>query len=319
MNQIKGAQDSITRLDTIALQTSDGHVMVIVPSFGGNVAQLQLKKDDHLYSVLNGNQRPAEFSGKSIFKGAQLLPFANRLNNGRFAFAGQGYQMALNYPEEGHACHGFVYEQPFNVLHTKKSDGQVQARLSYDYHGSISGFPFPFRTELTYDLSNEQGFTCQTRVINTGQQAMPLSHGWHPFLQIENRSIDDLQLQLPPAYRLELNSRMIPTGHQRPFLQFIQKTLIGSTELDDCFRLEENGDRIQYIELTDPSRDLTLRLWQESGTHKYNYVQIYTPPNRQSIAVEPMTSNVDAFNNGRDLIVLKPGQAFTAAFGIQMG
>ncbi|MBU0474326.1 MAG: hypothetical protein KKF62_09190 [Bacteroidetes bacterium] len=35
-------------------------------------------------------------------------------------------------------------------------------------------------------------------------------------------------------------------------------------------------------------------LWQEVGKGKYNYLQFYTPPKRNSVAVEPKTRNVNS-------------------------
>ncbi|MCB0643138.1 MAG: hypothetical protein KDC44_15925, partial [Phaeodactylibacter sp.] len=51
---------------------------------------------------------------------------------------------------------------------------------------------------------------------------------------------------------------------------------------------------------------------------KYNFLQVFTPDHRQSIAIEPMTCNVDAFNNREGLIVLKPGEAHAASFGLRL-
>ena len=59
-------------------------------------------------------------------------------------------------------------------------------------------------------------------------------------------------------------------------------------------------------------------MWQEAGPGAYRYLQVYTPPGRESIAIEPMTCAPNAFNNGMGLIRLDPGEAFTASFGISL-
>jgi aldose 1-epimerase len=38
---------------------------------------------------------------------------------------------------------------------------------------------------------------------------------------------------------------------------------------------------------------------------------------RRSVAIEPMTCPPDAFRSGRDLIVLAPGQTWSASWGIR--
>ena len=42
----------------------------------------------------------------------------------------------------------------------------------------------------------------------------------------------------------------------------------------------------------------------------------YIPPDRSSIALEPMTCKANAFNNGDGLITLAPGESFEGSFGV---
>ena len=63
--------------------------------------------------------------------------------------------------------------------------------------------------------------------------------------------------------------------------------------------------------------DFGFTIWQETGKYKYNFLQVYTPPHRKSIAIEPMTCAPDAFNNKDGLIVLGPFESFYAVCGIK--
>ena len=58
-----------------------------------------------------------------------------------------------------------------------------------------------------------------------------------------------------------------------------------------------------------------LTYWQETGEGKYNFIQIFTPPHRTCIALEPMTSNIDTFNNGDGLVLLKENEQLSGNFG----
>jgi Galactose mutarotase and related enzymes len=40
----------------------------------------------------------------------------------------------------------------------------------------------------------------------------------------------------------------------------------------------------------------------------YPYLQVYTPPHRQSIAIENLSAAPDVFNNRMGLIELEPGE-----------
>ncbi|PLW97237.1 MAG: aldose epimerase, partial [Marinilabiliales bacterium] len=71
-------------------------------------------------------------------------------------------------------------------------------------------------------------------------------------------------------------------------------------------------------QLYSSKKNVSIHVWQETGLHKYNYVQIYIPPDRTTVAIEPMTSIADAFNHGEGLIILKPGDVYINNCGVYL-
>ena len=62
----------------------------------------------------------------------------------------------------------------------------------------------------------------------------------------------------------------------------------------------------------------TIEVWGEATTQ---WVQVFTAPHRDSVAVEPMTCGPDAFNEGptyRDRIMLRPGDSANAVWGVRV-
>ncbi len=290
----------------------------IVPQFGANVNGLALLKDQHLFSLLDGNyNRKDFFEDRNIFKGAKLVPFANRLKDGYYIFAEQSYQLDLNYEDEHHACHGFIFDKPFTVVDSHKNSHYAEVRLRYDYDGGISGYPFPFRIELNYQLWNNNGFACKTLICNRGKHDLPMVDGWHPFLKLGS-SINHLKLTMPVKDRIVVDDRLIPTGEKIPAPKFKEGIILGKTFLDTCFTMEPGAKGSQNIALQDPQQHITLNLWQETGSQKYNFIHVYTPPHRNSIAIEPMSGNINAFNNEEGLVILKAEQTFEASYGIYL-
>ena len=80
---------------------------------------------------------------------------------------------------------------------------------------------------------------------------------------------------------------------------------------------EEKG--VAVTQVANPARNLKLEVWQETGPKQFNYLQVYTPKTRQSIAIEPMSCAPDAFNSGKGLIRLKPDEVIEASFGVRIG
>jgi len=50
----------------------------------------------------------------------------------------------------------------------------------------------------------------------------------------------------------------------------------------------------------------------------YGYAQVYAPAGHDLIAYEPMTAPTNALASGDDLQIVRPGEAYTAAFRISV-
>jgi aldose 1-epimerase len=96
---------------------------------------------------------------------------------------------------------------------------------------------------------------------------------------------------------------------------------IGTTKLDNAFSdLERPADGLARVELREPG-GASVTLWAD---HSYGYLMLFTGDtqpdvNRRSIAVEPMTCPVNAFQSGESLINLEPGESTTSTWGIVPG
>ena len=144
---------------------------------------------------------------------------------------------------------------------------------------------------------------------------MPVGHGWHPYFRIGDHIIDELLLQFPAEAVLKVDERNIPTGETVAYNKFNQLRQLENTVLDNCFLLPDTDTNAEII-IMNKSKDFGYRIWQETGKYKYNYLQVYTPPERKSIAIEPMTCAPDAFNNQMGTIILAPLEMISATYGI---
>ena len=249
-----------------------------------------------------------------MFTNAKLSPFAGRIRHGRYTLHDVPYALPVNYPEEDNACHGFVYDRPFEPARMELHDDHATCILRYQYDGTIHGYPFSYTLELKYTLTEHEGLICSTRVTNCSSSAMPLSDGWHHLFDL-GEPIDRLKLKLSVAAMIDLDAQRIPTGGKAPFPEFSSPADIGTRHFDSCFVVRGSNGR-SVTELSSERNDLHLSVWQESGANRFKYLVVYTPPDRRSVAIEPMTSNVDAFNNGDGLMVLQPRQEYSSRMGI---
>jgi len=310
--------DTIGSLRRITLLSSETKELVsVLPDYGATVHELVLQKNGKAYELLEAAQTEKEIRKVRWFRSAKLIPFPNRVNDGVYTFEGKIYRLPINFPLQHHANHGLIYDKPFSVVEQKTGETFASLALEYKSQGELQGYPFSFRVLIRYTLRQGKGFECFTCITNTDKSNIPVGDGWHPYFMLGGK-VDDFSLAIPPARKIEVNERLIPTGKKQEFSEYRSLTPIGKRFFDDGFILKKNKSGIAKTRLRDPRRDLTLTVWQETGRGKYNYLQIFTPPSRTSIAVEPMSCATNAFNSRDGLTILKPGAFFNARYGVTL-
>jgi aldose 1-epimerase len=207
-----------------------------------------------------------------------------------------------------------VYNKSFSVIKAVCQEEKAVLILSLDYDRSEPGYPFHYKLTVEYIIEFNKLF-CRTIIRNTDSKKIPMGDGWHPYFALA-KQIDELQLQLPESFIL--NDSEIITGikNAEP-AAFYSPKKIGAEHFDSCFKLSENKNRAE-VKLTNPESNVLLIVWQECGENKYNYFQLYTPPSRKSIAIEPMTCPPDAFNTKEGLTVLDPDREINLSFGFEI-
>lgn len=240
----------------------------------------------------------------TTYKSSFLMPFPNRIAGGEFEYRGNKHSLLCNEAERGNALHGFLHDKPFNVLDTLADEIQGTIKLSYFYEGTISGFPYPFEVTITYNLIKSGRLICTTEIENSGNTTLPFGTGWHHYFRM-NEPVNELNLSFEPNQKWILGEKMIPTLAKESVSSV--KGLIAEANYDDCFTLQE-----PIVTLSNK----TGRILEINCDEQYPYLQIYTPPHRKSIAIEPMTCPPDVLNNKIDLIELPPGEKKSVRFSM---
>lgn len=300
----------------------------IIPSCGALLNNMVVSTHSGLTDIINGfkNESDLDENLSKTFKGTILSPWINRIDKARFTFNQKQYEVDKVWKEKDWALHGYLYNQAFRVVSGQVTNEAAVLVLKNNYTGDKPGFHFTFETTVTYALYSSNHLTCISQTNNTGNEPMPFSFGWHPWF-FNNAIINDLELMFPCEYKVEVNDNLIPTGERIAYHEFDSLKKIGTDEFDTCFRLKGFSEpagvfnpqnEIAVVTAIDNAQRIKVQLWMDTGTNKYNYLQVYIPPQRDTIALEPMTSWPDAFNNNNDLIVIKPHQPVSMNYGIQV-
>jgi aldose 1-epimerase len=249
-------------------------------------------------------------------RGQVLIPWPNRIKDGRYSFDGRDHQLPLDDVAEQDAIHGLVRWGSWIA----GDRGENRVVMKHVLHPQ-PGYPFTLALSVEYLLSDE-GLLVRTTATNLGPAPCPYGSGNHPYLAVAETSVDSLILGVPGGSVLRSDERGIPVGRlavDETQYDFRRPRQIGSTVLDHAFTdLERGQDGRARVELRHPDLGDGVTLWVDE-THPY--VMVFTGDplpdvNRRSLAVEPMTCPPNAFRSGEGLIRLEPGRSFTSAWGI---
>ena len=307
---------SVPRL--VLRHEASGSELDVLVGRGASLTGWRVQREGRALELLDGYDSEQDLNERyySSHCGARLVPFPGRIKDGAWSWRGQVYQLDKNFPwEDGHAIHGLLFDVPW--LQTDWSidaDGQTAwLTLECDYDGKAPGFPFPFRASSRYGLRAES-FTVHSFVRNVGTTDLPYADGWHPFFR-PGCPIDEAELHFGfPSLHVETDARSIPTGVQVPDDQFDKSVVLGARAINDAWRAVGPGDKA-CISLKNPATGLAIEYWQERSPAGGDFVQLYIPPKRESLAIEPMTCAPDVLNNNMGLQVLPPGAESALRWG----
>jgi aldose 1-epimerase len=251
--------------------------------------------------------------------GAPLIPWPNRLEDGRYRFDGRAYQLALSEPERRNAIHGLLRWRPWQVV----SHGADRVTMGTCLFPT-PGYPFSLKVQIEYRLG-ANGLTVTMRAWNVGESDLPYACGQHLYLSAGGGYIDDCELRFAAGTRILADpERQLPVG-QEPVVDsaydFGAARRIGKTRIDFAFgdlERDEEGRARACLTGVDGRQ---VELW---AGRAFGYLQVYTGDGlesdrrRMSLAVEPMTCPPNGLKTGEQIVRLHPGESWEGCWGVRV-
>ena len=287
--------------DKIVLRDNIRHTSVeIIPSCGAILHAFKVLHNSNYVNVIDSYESAADFETNvtSSFKSCKLSPFACRIKNATYNFGKETYTIE-KFILNGSALHGLLYDANFTVVSQQENAEMASVVLLHQYVGSDNGYPFCYDCTITYQLKSDNALTIITEIINNDKGLIPIQDGWHPYFKL-GENIDDLQLEFQCTEKILFDESMIPTGEKIVFQEYGSLKKIGDRIFDDCFAVNFAECQPMAV-LRNDVQKLQIEIYPDKS---YPYLQIYTPADRKSIAIENLSAIPDAFNNGIGLITL---------------
>ena len=296
-------------MDSLITLASGRFTAGISPQLGGALAWFGLADEAGLDFVRPASARA--FAGRNVrlTSSYPLVPYSNRIGEGRFGFGGGNYALRRNAMISPHPVHGVGWLRAWTVT----AVGPERLSLAITHVGRDGkgdgdpDWPWSFAAAQTFAL-DAAGLHLTLSVTNQDHRPMPAGIGMHPFFP----KTPKMELQLASAAVWRNDERMLPKERVAvpPEWNFSIPRPVAELTVDNCF-----SGWSRTATLTWPERGWGLRL---AASEPFGHLVLFTTPARESIAIEPVSHANNAVNlaAGRDdtgLVILAPGASLSGS------
>jgi aldose 1-epimerase len=240
-----------------------------------------------------------------------LYPWANRLGDN--TYTAENVTVTLKPGENGVRpdpnglpIHGVLAAYPGWRV-TAESADELTAEVDFGADPQLlASFPYPHLLTVTARLA-ERSLTVRATVTATGDTAVPLCFGFHPYLRLPDVARSDWLIETPPLRHFSLDDKGLPTGDTSE--QPAKSEPLGDKAFDDGYDQVEDG---AVFAVSGGGRRLEVHF--EQG---YPAAQIFAPLTSDVVCFEPMTAPTDALRRG-GYRSAHPGEPAVAAFSIRV-
>jgi len=226
-----------------------------------------------------------------------LVPFSNRIENGRFRFGDRDYRMAPNMGDHPHPLHGHGWRGAWRVVKETASS----ASLRFDYRGD--DWPTAYSSTQRLTLS-PTALEITLTLRNEGDRKMPAGIGLHPYFPKTKHT--RLRAGLRKVWLGDADCIPTELSEVPKDWQFAAGRALDGVELDHCFTGWNRSALVEW-----PEHRLSLEI---EADEIFGCSVIYVPPGRDFFCFEPVSHENGALNLSRPasasdggLRVLEPG------------
>ncbi len=271
------------------------YALEILPGLGGALAGMRFRGREVLRRAPPGAAEPLSSAG------FPLVPFANRIANGRFRFGPRQVQLARNAPGQLHPLHGQSWRAPWAV----ESHDARQAVLAFEY--APGEWPWPYRAQQVFTL-RESGLEVRLTLENRASEPMPAGIGWHPYFR--RTPLTRLRAEVAGVWLADEQCLPSSLAPARRIVDWSRGERLPEKLIDHCYTGWSGR-----ADIVMPEEQLCVRI--EAG-EPLRWLHVYVPPGESFLCVEPVSHMPDALNRAESpavsgLRVLPPGGTLAGA------
>lgn len=270
----------------------------VLPEAGGLIARLDHAGVPVLRTMAEGTDGPLD---AACFP---MVPWCNRIADGRFRWQNAAVWLHRNFPPERHAIHGHGWQSAWQVV----SHSAEACTMEHRHDGTAPSWPWAYAARQTLALS-DAGCVVTLSLTNLSDRLMPAGIGLHPYLR--RRPASRVAFRAGPI--VAVGADMIPDGtflppaHFGDFAAESGAALQPGSPIDHCFTGWHGAALIE-----DDAGIITLAAEGAGALH------IYAPEDQSILCLEPVNHLPDAANSGA-MRLAEPGETINLTLRIGVG
>ncbi len=209
-----------------------------------------------------------------------LVPYSNRIGEGRFVFEGGDYTVPSYRPGDRHGLHGVGWRAPWLIEELR--EGFVC--LTYRHDGP--DWPWTFEVEQRIEIAGDQ-LVFTMRFLNTDNRSQPVGLGFHPYfprddntrLMFASRAVWDGKIAGVSERLVDLPERW----------RFETGRALTDEQIDHCFTGWSGPARIDW-----PNTGLSVEVASDQAL---DHVVVFTPTGEPYLCFEPVSHMSNAIHH----------------------
>lgn len=241
-----------------------------------------------------------------------LLPWCNRIRDGRAHFGGRDIAIAAPHPagpSGKHPLHGIGWIRPWQLAEAAPTRARLLLVVEAD-----AQWPWRFEAAQLFEL-DASGLRCTVTLTNRDTVAMPAGIGHHPYFP--HRPGTRLQASTAAMWRADAEVMPLALEPTPEVARLRDGVLLSELDLDNNFAGWQHRVRIEWLQA---SRALVM-----AAESPLDFFVLYCPRGGDHFCAEPVSQCTDALNlsvrHGPGAIggaVLAPGESLSGGWSLRV-
>lgn len=284
--------------------SSGSLVLVLAPARGGSIARFDYRSPDGRdIQVFRGVDGEPE--SILAFANFPLVPYVNRVRDGRFAFRGREVRLSLNLAGDASPLHGQGWTSPWEVVRLEAAEAELAFRHA------PGEWPWAYEARQLFAL-DAGGLTMEIACTNVSDEPMPCGLGHHPYFPCTSETRLDTEVESVWT----IDDKVLPVEKVKAEGRYdLRDRAVCGQGLDHGF-----GGWGGRATITDPALPFRIEIASDDA----RFFQVYSPDEGGLFVAEPVTHANAALNAPEaewpalGMRVLAPGESMRLAMRVDV-